>query len=297
MFWKKSNLYWRLIRSRWELGFVRGGLDGVFSDKPLVVDWIINPFRDRWFADPFVLDVTEDFVFVLAEEYEFKTRKGRIAKLTVNRKTLRIDHYCILLELPTHLSFPNILRKNGHVYVYPESCYNGRLDLYEYDPRQERLVFERTICEDAVWDSSIVNVTGVPQLFTARSSDYNLDVYNWDDKINRFVYSFSVPSSEKSSRMAGQLFEYLGKTYMPSQYCETVYGGGVIIKEVFVNENGVSFNEIKKLVSPHPKRKSKLHTLNEYKGVVIIDVGGFDYPFIGKSMERMSQFIKRVRRK
>lgn len=294
---KKSGLYRRLIRCRWELGFVRGGLDGVFADKQLEVDWIINPFQDRWFADPFILDVTEDFVYVLAEEYQFNTQKGRIAKLSVNRKTLRIEDCVILLELPTHLSFPSILRKDGHVYVYPESCQSGKLDLYELDLQQNQLVFVQTICDDEIWDSVIVNLTDSPQLFTSNLNDYSLAVYDWDIEKSRFVFSYAIPSADKSSRMAGQLFEYQGKVYMPSQYCEKVYGGGVVIKEVDINKDGYGFETIKRIESPHPKRKLKLHTLNAYKGFVIIDVCGPDYPFPYQLMHSISEFLKKIRRK
>lgn len=290
-------LYSRLIRSRWELGLVHDGLDGVFVEGRLRVDWIVNPFRDRWFADPFILDVTEDYVYVLAEEYAFKTRKGRIAKLSVNRRTLRIEDYTIVLETPTHLSFPSILRKDGRVFVYPESCRSGHLCLYEFDSQQDELALVKTICDDPVWDSVIVNLKGVPQLFTANKNDYSLDIYDWDPESSRFTYAKSILSNDKSSRMAGQLFSYKGKVYMPSQYCEKVYGGGVIIKEVTLEGDTYSFKEVKRIESPHPKRRIKLHTLNEYDGFVIIDVGGYDFPLCAGLLRGMVKRLKRALRK
>ena len=289
-----KSLYKRMLRSRWELGLVRGGMDSIFGDKPLVVDWIVNPYRDRWFADPFILDVTDDYVYVLAEEYAFNTQKGRIAKLSVNRRTFKIDDYVILLELPTHLSFPNILRKEGHVYVYPESCYSGKLDMYEYDPAAEKLVFVQTVCDDAVWDSSMVTVSGSPKLFTARTDDYHLDIYSWDAGKGRFVFSQSVLSEDKSSRMAGQPIEYQGKLFIPTQYCEKVYGGAVVLKEVISEGDSLSFRTIKRMESPHPKRKAKMHTLNGNKGVVIIDVGGFDHPWFGNLLRKLSMVGKSI---
>lgn len=292
---KKSALYRRMIRNRWELGLVKGGLDSVFSDSRLEVDWITNPFRDRWFADPFILDVTEEYIYLLAEEYRFKTMKGRIAKLSVNRKTLRIDEFVILLELPTHLSFPSILRKDGHVYVYPESCYSGRLDLYEYVQEQEKLVHVKTICDDAIWDSVIVDICGLSQLFTANKNDYSLDVYDWDSRKERYVYNHSITSVDKSSRMAGQLFEYKGNLYMPSQYSESIYGEAVVIKEVTIREGEYEFKEVKRLKSPHPFRKERLHTLNVYNGETIIDVGGYDFPVVARWMHRISNSLKEKR--
>lgn len=268
-------------------------MDGVFADGKLQVDWIVNPFRDRWFADPFILDVTDDFLFVLAEEYAFKTRKGRIAKLSINRRTLRIDDYSIVLETPTHLSFPSILRKDGRVFVYPENCRSGHLCLYEFNSQRDELVYVKTICDDPVWDSVMVNLSGFPQLFTANKNDYSLDIYNWDAEKSRFVYSSSYTSVDKSSRMAGQLFEYHGKLYMPSQYCEKEYGGSVIIKEVSVGRDSYTFTNIKKIESPHPKRKIRLHTLNEYNGVVIIDVGGYDFPKLASLLRRLTKALRR----
>ena len=287
-----KRIYERLIRSRWELGFVRGGLDGVFSDGLLEVDWVINPFRDRWFADPFVLDVTDTYIFVLAEEFCFKTKKGRIAKLYINRQTFKIEHFTILLELPIHLSFPNILRENNKVYVYPESCRNKNLCLYEYDEVNDRLLFDSVIAEDAIWDSSITDFLGERCLFTANKDDYHLDIYAWEPINSRFVYSYSIESSRKDSRMAGQLFKYRGILYCPTQDCSNNYGGAVVIKRVEQDKDGIRLLPILRIESPHKTRKTSIHTLNEFKGVVVIDVAGYDFPHLGPVLHRVIRNFK-----
>ena len=63
----KKGLFSKLIRKRWEIGFVEGGYDAVFSDKKLQIHWVSNPPKDRWYADPFILDVTDDKIVVLAD--------------------------------------------------------------------------------------------------------------------------------------------------------------------------------------------------------------------------------------
>lgn len=137
-------------------------------------------------------------------------------------------------------------------------------------------------------------MAGAPLLFTARTNDYYLDIYSWDADKSRFVFSQSIPSQDKSSRMAGQPIAYGGKTYIPTQYCEKVYGGGVVIKEVLPDGNTFSFKVVKRLESPHPKRRIRMHTLNVYKGVAIIDVGGYDYPWFGKLMLTLGRLWKRI---
>lgn len=122
----------------WALGFVRGGMDAVMSDSPLKIDVVRNPYKDRWFADPFVLDVTDTKIMLLVEELRYSHPVGRIAKLTIDRKSMAIEKMDIILECPKHLSFPNIFRKGGKVYVYPENCQSGALNIYEYDDEGNR---------------------------------------------------------------------------------------------------------------------------------------------------------------
>jgi len=265
----------------WDLAFVKGGYDALFSDEPFEVDLVKNPFRDRWFADPFVLDVTDDKIFLLAEEFCYKLDKGRAAKLTVDRSTMTIEKYDIILECPKHISFPNILRRDGKVYVYPENCRSGKLDLYEYDMEKEQLVAPRKICNDAVWDASMTDLLGRWQLFAGRQSDYFLDVYNWDEDVNMFVPYQSIESKQKNNRMAGQLFVYKGEVYCPMQDCSKSYGGGVWLKKVIQEDDGLRLEPIKKIVPPANLKKLGLHTINEYKGVVVIDLRDWIHPLAG----------------
>ena len=128
----------KLGTQRWALGFVRDGIKSVMESDHLEVDWVKMP-EDRWFADPFVLDVTDVEILLLVEDYAYATRKGVISLLHINRATMRIVSRKVLLELPTHLSFPAIFRKNEHVYIYPESARSGKLDMYEYHSETETL--------------------------------------------------------------------------------------------------------------------------------------------------------------
>lgn len=211
---------------RWALGFVRGGMEAVMEGDHLEVDWVKMP-KDRWFADPFVLNVTNEEIQLLVEDYAYTTQKGIISLLHINRGTMEISSRKELLELSTHLSFPAIWRKDGHIYVYPESAKSGKLDLYEYDAEKEELTFVKTICDDVIWDSYITDAFRESLLFTGAhtNNDYILDIYRWDSKINRFIHYDEVHSELKNSRLGGALFEYRGEMYYPAQNCERVYGG------------------------------------------------------------------------
>lgn len=275
----------------WALGFVRGGMNAVMESDHLDVDWVKMP-KDRWFADPFVLDVTETEILLLVEDYAYATKKGIISLLHINRSTMEITSRKELLDLPHHLSFPAIWRKDGHVYIYPESAKSGKLDMYEYDACKEELTFVKTICDDVVWDSYISEAFGEPLMFTSAHNDKILDVYRLDKKRDMFVQYLQIPSDSKNSRMGGAVFKYNGQYYYPAQNCEKVYGGSIDIKRLKMGSEKLEVEYVKHLESPHPKYTLGMHTLNEYKGVVVIDVKGYMYGGIGDLIAKLVKLKK-----
>ena len=154
------DVYGRMIRSRWEIGFVQGGIDAVMSQKELRINWLKHNYKDRWFADPFILDVTESEIVVLVEEVRYHAPKGRIAELVVDRSTFELKERSIILEINTHLSFPAIWRKGNEVYVYPENWQSGELVLYEYEGRGENLKRVRQICNESLADAVMSECLG-----------------------------------------------------------------------------------------------------------------------------------------
>lgn len=116
---------------RWTIGFIRNSLDSILTGEPIAVDWVRHNISDAWFADPFILDVTADEIHVLVEEFPKALYRGRISKLTIDRASLHLKQVDVIKELPTHMSFPVIIRTNeDFVYLLPENGEAGRLTLY-----------------------------------------------------------------------------------------------------------------------------------------------------------------------
>lgn len=284
----------QLTAVNWALGFVRGGMQSVMELDHLDVDWVKMP-KDRWFADPFILDVTDDEILLLVEDYAYATKKGVISLLHIDKASMEITSRKVLLELSTHLSFPAILRKDGHIYIYPESAQSGRLDLYEFRPESETLTFVQTICDDVVWDSYITEAFGEPLMFTASKNDYYLDIYQWDDKKKRFVMKEELHSDEPNMRMGGGVFCYHNSPYYPAQYCKRSYGGAIDIKRINYSNEKFELSTVKHLTSPHPNYRLGMHTMNEYKGVVVIDVKGYRYAKIGTMIAKLVKLKRFLR--
>lgn len=285
----------KLIKKKWDIAFVKGGIDALFADVPFQVDIVKNPYTDRWFADPFILDVTDDKIIVLAEELHFANPKayGRIARLVVDRASMCIEKFDIVLDTGTHLSFPNILRENGKVYIYPENCHEGKLNLYDYDVQRDVPTFVQSICDDAVWDASITDLMGHRQLLGSYQDDFHLDIYDWDEQANKFVRSHSDLSTKADNRLAGQPFAYQGDIYCPTQDCTTTYGGGVCLKKMVLDEGKLALRPGKTLFPPNRRKYEGMHTLNQYKGQVVVDLKSWRNPLVHTLYKAYRSVVKK----
>lgn len=288
---KVRKLYERITRDRWEIGFVEGGLDAVMGQAPLKVNWLQHGFKDRWFADPFILDVTDTEILVLVEEYRYDAEKGRIALLVVDRQTCELKSLDIILEEETHLSFPAIWRENGKVFVYPESWRSGALSLYELKDGECDPNTKQVLCEEAMADAIMTERFGKLQLFSVREND-RLRVYDFDIPTQRFVLTFEKPFGKATARNAGDFFEYKGEVYRPAQVCVDHYGEALEIQKVICDaQENYCFIPCKTLYSTHGSLDSGMHTLNSFKGIAVIDVHGWNQKTIVKSINSIKKFL------
>lgn len=279
----------RIIHDRWEIGFVEGGLDAVMGQGPLRVNWLKHGFTDRWFADPFILEVTDDVIRVLVEEFDYRSRKGRISLLTVARSSYELRSKRTVLDLKTHLSFPAIWRENGKVFIYPESSASGALCLYELkgdgcDPESKTL-----LCQETMVDAIMTDRFGKRQLFSIKRYD-KLRVYHFDEQKGQFVLSFEKPFSRATTRNAGDFFEYHGEVYRPAQVCDDHYGEAIEIQKVVCDgDENFCFIPFKTLYSNHKLLNYGMHTLNSLGDLAVVDVYGWNNALVVKSIKTLKK--------
>ena len=104
--WKS---WWhRWVAPHWRIGFLQNTLEEVIAGAEPVIKWMRGKHQDGWFADPFVLEVTDSSISLLAEEFRYKTGKGRIVRLDIDRETLTLETVTPLID-GCHLSFPFII--------------------------------------------------------------------------------------------------------------------------------------------------------------------------------------------
>jgi hypothetical protein len=293
-----KKMYQKTQESIWKIGFIQNSIDDILKDEQLHIKYLSLP-SDRWWADPFILDVTEKDIILLVEEYQYKRKRGTIAKLVIDKKTLEIKSDEEILVVDTHLSFPAILRKNK-IYVYPENSKGGCLKLYRYDQETNKLVDGDVICSEPLTDAIYTEILGEPAIISTKEPNPNGKVLglffpkeeNYGIVGNKYQLKEKIVFDEKIARNAGDWFEYKGKIYRPAQECNVEYGHSTYIQEVTKGINGkIHFNNIRILSSNDKEFQRGLHTFNTYKGLTVIDVKGYRYPIIAKFLKFIRNWI------
>lgn len=264
--------------TKYNIGFIDGDLQSVMEGKPIKVNWVKHHYKDRWFADPFILDVTDNEIIVLVEEWYDPIQRGRISKLTIDKKNFELKNLKVMIENDYHLSFPAIDRRPDGIYIHPESSAINKLESYKYDLETDSFNKVGTLSELPLTDSVCNDFFGQKLMFSTKLPDANgkeLGIYYWDSEKKRFALKEYYHFKENISRMAGNFFEYKNKYYRPAQVCIKSYGDAVSIQEVRFKEGKWDINEILRIYSPHPDFDLGFHTFNIFKNTIVIDAIGY----------------------
>lgn len=240
------------------------------------IRWMKHSYNDRWFADPFIIDDTEDDYIILVEEYMHTTRLGRLARLTVSKKDCALLKNETILDMKTHLSFPNPIMVNGDIYIYPENGASGNTKYYAYG---KELKLEGVLSEHPLADATITKIKGQYYIFATLGEECNgnnLRVYKSNAPLSGYTECQQIRFHDNTARRAGNVFEWNGQLISPAQVCNNDYGEGVSLQVLEENDGQTSLKEIKRMMPPTKDYPEGFHTYNVYKdNVVVID--GYRY--------------------
>ncbi|MBR1793570.1 MAG: hypothetical protein IJ764_08045 [Bacteroidales bacterium] len=276
------RIYNKPIDQRWEIGFLDVCIDDLLKGKPYRINIIKHHYTQGWFADPFVLDVTDDEIFLLVEEWHYANRRGRISRLAIDRKTLELLEVTPVLQLNSHLSFPAIRRVDDEVFVYPENAKGKGLAMYHYNKLGR--VFEacEVLTSMPLLDAVITNGFG-PEYIFATTLDNPSRQLRWFEVVEgRAVERGIISFADDTARNAGDWFVCDGKMYRPAQDCNQRYGGSVILQEVHFEGGAFTFTDTVRITTTSKRYNTGCHTLNQFKDVCVVDVHGYKYPKLAK---------------
>jgi hypothetical protein len=206
---------------------VTGGLDGI---EPI---WLPAGRSFTYLADPFGM-WRNGKLYVFAEIYDYRTRRGGIDVLTLNDTYEVVDHRPCL-RTAWHLSYPFVFEAEGETYMLPEAHKSGALTLY----RAERFPNVWTpVChialEGGAVDATPVFYEGLWWIFYAPASDLSsmMGVLNaaYATSITGPWQSHALnPLRENAdgARPGGTPIMMDGNLVLPLQDCSRTYGGAV----------------------------------------------------------------------
>ena len=258
-------------------------------------------YRGGWFADPFFLSLSETRVELLVEEWRDELNRGRLSHLNIRREggEYYLESVSPILELQTHLSFPNIWRENGKVYVYPENNQSGGLYIYEYDEFNKKLINPICIIKEPLIDTAIYKENGVYYAFAVKAThdEYQrrrLFIYSSDSLLTGWKEIQVITNKNDRERGAGQILCWHGRWIRPVQNCEGEYGEDTFFVELRTGKEGFEEEYISRIEPMHDKDKGiTLHTFNVMQDLCVIDGNDFYHPFVARILKSIKRRFQR----
>lgn len=282
-----SSIKKKLSAYTWDIAY--GKYDEEIMTKG--VNWeglhiVRNPYKTKWFADPFILTENNDAIQFLVEEFDSNVKKGRIARIVVDKAKDEITECHIILELPTHLSFPSIYRIENEIYVHPENSASGKSTIYRYDVLEDKLVEPIVLVNAPLTDAIIRNEGGRFFMYATeipKQAGPKLAVFDSESILLPFKKMKEIDFGNRTARMAGQFLKTSNGEIRPAQDCIYDYGEAVLF-----------YKEYEKMSEIRPKgwRYEGLHTFNTFGTSFVIDLKKYDYAWVHYLLKTLVRKLK-----
>lgn len=264
----------------WNIGFVELSIEDIVkSDSTQIpVHWVKHSYKDRFFADPFILSVDEKEIRVLVEDFPYYDKRGVISLLKIDRKTYTLLQRQVVLKQPYHMSYPFILRKDkGDILVAPEASQSGNLYYYSLNQCTTMLENQRLLVNEPLLDSTIVEYNGLWWLFCTKrgeASNRDLFIYYADVPEGPWIQHAKNPvvQNDAMARPAGYLVKDGNILYRVIQKCDKCYGEAVNVSKV-TKLTTTEFEEtfVKELRTQKDEYAHCFHTLNGLDNLTVVD--------------------------
>ena len=209
----------------------------------------IIPPKDKFWADPFVVKEDGEY-YIFFEEYLYKTKKGHLSVLKIDKKGNYTEPK-IILNKDYHLSYPFVFKDRGSFYMIPETKGNNTIELYKCIEFPNKWELEKVLMKDIqAVDATILKKDNQYWMFV------NIQDHQGVSTVDELFFVFKrigfrtvgtspskpVISDVRSSRSAGKIFEYNGELFRPSQNNAKQYGHAMNINKI-VTLNKESYKE------------------------------------------------------
>ena len=272
----KDKVYYLIYFNQWILLFsIKNGLSLSFWRFKKII-----PPKDRFFADPFIIQ-KENKYYIFLEELIYKVNKGHISVIEMDEKG-QYEEPVKVIDKPYHLSYPFVFKYEGDYFLIPESRSNKTIELYKCLEFPMKWEFQLNLMEniEAV-DATLFYHRNKWWLFANMVENPGSSILDelflfYSEKLCSKVWTphplNPVVSDVRKARPAGGIYIHNGKIIRPSQNSSKRYGFGLKMNEIRkLNES--EYEEIE-IGSIEPNWDSKIiatHTFNNAGNLTVID--------------------------
>ncbi len=199
---------------------------------------IIIPPKDRFYADPFLIEHAGT-TYLFFEDLRYSEHRALISCAVIGPDGEFGEPFEVLRR-PYHLSYPFVFEHEGDMYMIPETKENRTVELYRATSFPNGWTLDTVLLNDLHAVDATVHQIGDKFWMLAGLSDgkYSnsdeLGIFYADDLRGPWSAHPSNPviSDVRRARPAGALFYENGKLIRPSQNCGPRYGYGLVFSEI-----------------------------------------------------------------
>ena len=226
---------------------VTGGYDTILKGEKIIPFEVIGNTDEYWFADP-LLFANGGNVWLFVEAFNKKANKGEIGVFDIMDG--KAQNFHILIQTPTHMSYPFVFKHQDEYYMIPETGAAGHIALYKaknfpYDWEIDTILLEGSVYRDT---TVINNGDGKLTLLSYKQEGTNrfnqkntFTVFSLDIEAKELIKVYEFIDKKKVNRPAGPCFKANGKAYRVSQKCNRAYGEAMFVYEI--NQDGKYKND------------------------------------------------------
>ena len=254
-----------------------------FENKPVTGELQgfhrLMPPRDRYWADPFVLEKNGRY-FVFFEDLPFAAGKAHISMVEVTREK-GASAPVKVLERDYHLSYPFLVEQDGELYMIPETGRNRTVEAYRCVDfplrwRLERVLLDGVRLVDATfhrgsdrWWMFANAAAGGSRMFDDELHLFHAERLLGDWKPHP---RNPVKSDVRCARPAGQLVWRNGSLLRPAQICVPRYGAGLSLNRVLrLTPHDYAERQVERVLPTPESGLLGIHTLNRAGELTVVD--------------------------
>ena len=258
----------------YNIGFIYKPIRSVIETGVQAGDiiWMKHSYKDRYFADPFMVNEDERYFYILCEEYPFWSEVGKIVLLSVDRKSHTLQSRKMVIDEPYHLSFPYC--KNGGDWILPEASASGGAYIYRYDSKKQVVTSKTKICDVGLIDNVGYSDKSGDYLYAGETKIPSTELYEFKKDLDGYYKEIRlIQSDNRTSRGAGDFFNIDNTLYRAVQDCKGRYGRQTkIMRFTSIGSDGYQAEEVITINSfDNPPYNETMHTFNVYNDVIVVD--------------------------